>query len=850
MGCEATRTPLLFSPSPQVPKSPTPPTPPMPPDNITSHQAEIIARWWQGLRVGQRSLADWQSGQLAVSAVPGAGKSHSMAVAAAITIARERLHQRRQLIIVTLTRSAAANIKDKIKTCLQELGLPPIGYSVNTIHSLALSIATRHPELSKLDLTDRTLVMPSTNHKSIEDTVQKWLSQNPESYRCLLEGAGFDGEETERLRRQSVIRTEILPSLAFNAVREAKSSGLSPDDLWQMARLYPDRYDILGISAGLYEAYQQILIDRNYLDYDEMIAGALRVMTDPTARKLWQQQVHAVFEDEAQDSSPLQERLLRQLAGIPDAPELQPNLIRVGDPNQAINSTFTPADPRYFRDFCQECSELTDVNLSSRLEKMEQAGRSTQMIMNAANFVLDWGNGWLKPPGGRGMGAREHEGTGAREHEGMGAREHGGMGAREHEGTGAREHEGTGAWGDDELDNANDRLKTESVFWLQTIRPVSVGDAQPNPMPQDGGVELHQPKDVYESVLSIERRLTSLFAANPTANVAILVRENRQAKFIFDRLSDWHRKHPELKLFQAGEGDRNSQIPGEILTLFQFIIRPHSSEHLKAALKVLLERKSIEAQDLDALAIFPERFLYPNILEDPQTATVARARVICCELLQMRSTLPHYQLISYLGDRLGYQSAELATADKLANRIAIQTYGRGSIYATIEVLQEIVSIEGFENIDDGSESRYTAAGQVTIITMHKAKGLDWDYVFIPFLSDKTPGQLWTPKGAKFLGDFTLAEVARAKIRAHLHQESLPTPKDAWDLANYLKQGEDLRLLYVAITRAKKLLWLAAEKEAPFLWNRFNWQQGDRLQESKPSPLFTALSKQFPQLVQK
>jgi DNA helicase II / ATP-dependent DNA helicase PcrA len=538
-------------------------------------------------------------------------------------------------------------------------------------------------------------------------------------------------------------------------------------------------------------------------------------MADPTARQLWQQQVHAVFEDEAQDSSPLQEKLLRQLAGIPDAPELQPNLIRVGDPNQAINSTFTPADPRYFRDFCQECSELTNLNSSSRLEKMEQAGRSTQMIMNAANFVLDWGNGWLKPPVEVGQGDGE-----------------------------------TGRWGEDTLAQGGNRQETESVFWLQTIRPVSVGDAQPNPMPQDGGVELHQPKDVYESVLSIERRITSLFAIQPTANVAILVRENRQAKFIFDRLTDWHRRHPELKLFQAGEGDRNSQIPGEILTLFQFIIRPHSSEYLKAALKVLLERKLIEAQDLDALAIFPERFLYPNILEDPQSATVERARAICCELLQMRSTLPHYQLISYLGDRLGYQSSELATADKLADRIAMQTYGRGSIYATIEVLQEIVTVEGFENIDDGSESRYTASGQVTIITMHKAKGLDWDYVFIPFLSDKTPGQLWTPKGAKFLGDFTLAEVARAKIRAHLHQESLPTPKDAWNLANYLKQGEDLRLLYVAITRAKKLLWLAAEKEAPFLWNRFNWHQGDRLQESKPSPLFTALCKQFPQLVKK
>ncbi|NJR32061.1 MAG: ATP-dependent helicase, partial [Chamaesiphon sp. CSU_1_12] len=447
---------------------------------------------------------------------------------------------------------------------------------------------------------------------------------------------------------------------------------------------------------------------------------------------------------------------------------------------------------------CHECSQIGDLD-SPRLEKMEQAGRSTQIIMDAANFVLDWGNKFLQPP------------------------------------TQFSER------------STHDKAETESVFWLQTIRPVSPGDAQPNPIAQDGGVELHTPSDVYESVRSIEQRLTTLFKANPTANAAILVRENRQAKFIFDRLADWKRLHPEIKLFEAGEGDRTSKIPGELLVLFQFITRPHSSEYLKATLKVLLERKLIDAQDLDALAVFPERFLYPSILEIPQSPAVRRAREICCELLRSRLTLPHYQLISYLADRLNYQSSELATADKLADRIALQTYGRGSIYTTIEVLQEIVTTEGFENIDDGSESRYTASGQVTIITMHKAKGLDWDYVFIPFLSDKIPGQLWTPQGAKFYGDFTLAEVARAKIRAHLHHQSLPTPRDAWELANYLKQGEDLRLLYVAITRAKKIIMVGIRAASTILWNRFNWQQGDRLQDSKPSPLFLALCKKFPQL---
>ena len=61
-------------------------------------------------------------------------------------------------------------------------------------------------------------------------------------------------------------------------------------------------------------------------------------------------------------------------------------MIRVGDPNQAINSTFTPADPIYFRQFCQECDS------QSRLATMDQAGRSSRIIIETANFALEWVN--------------------------------------------------------------------------------------------------------------------------------------------------------------------------------------------------------------------------------------------------------------------------------------------------------------------------------------------------------------------------------------------------------------------------------------------------------------------------
>ncbi|MFP4006589.1 MAG: UvrD-helicase domain-containing protein, partial [Spirulinaceae cyanobacterium] len=84
------------------------------------------------LRPGQKSLASWEGGRLAVSAVPGAGKSHSLAVAAAIAIARYQLHPKRQLLVVTFTRSAAASIKSKIRDRLKTLRLPLGSFVVQT----------------------------------------------------------------------------------------------------------------------------------------------------------------------------------------------------------------------------------------------------------------------------------------------------------------------------------------------------------------------------------------------------------------------------------------------------------------------------------------------------------------------------------------------------------------------------------------------------------------------------------------------------------------------------------------------------------------------------------------------
>jgi DNA helicase-2/ATP-dependent DNA helicase PcrA len=105
-----------------------------------------------------------------------------------------------------------------------------------------------------------------------------------------------------------------------------------------------------------------------------------------------------------------------------------------------------------------------------------------------------------------------------------------------------------------------------------------------------------------------------------------------------------------------------------------------------------------------------------------------------------------------------------------------------------------------------------ATGRVQVLTVHAAKGLEWEIVAVPHLTD---GVFPITRGSTWLGDAAQLPPEVRGDRDDLPQLSLPTDGTQKDLADaltahatafgQLRLMEERRLLYVALTRAERVL---------------------------------------------
>ncbi|WP_153111585.1 exodeoxyribonuclease V subunit beta [Propionivibrio limicola] len=116
-------------------------------------------------------------------------------------------------------------------------------------------------------------------------------------------------------------------------------------------------------------------------------------------------------------------------------------------------------------------------------------------------------------------------------------------------------------------------------------------------------------------------------------------------------------------------------------------------------------------------------------------------------------------------------------------------------HALIRFLAEQIAEPGNEGAGDGKKLRLESdADLVKVVTIHKSKGLEYPLVFLPFIcatrltKDSDVPLKWHDEAGKL-------------------QISLKATPDILASAERDRLGEDLRKLYVALTRARYLTWL-------------------------------------------
>jgi DNA helicase-2/ATP-dependent DNA helicase PcrA len=200
--------------------------------------------------------------------------------------------------------------------------------------------------------------------------------------------------------------------------------------------------------------------------------------------------------------------------------------------------------------------------------------------------------------------------------------------------------------------------------------------------------------------------------------------------------------------------------------------------------------------------------------------------------------LPVDELLLTLGNDLFSEPADLALTHRLAVLLAKlaqenPTWRLPELAGELEnIAQNRRRILGFNEDGQGFEAK---PGQVTVATMHAAKGLEWDRVYLLAVNnfgfpsgvagDKYRGERWYVREGLNLTAETEAQTRQLEMGSlDDYVPGQATAKARLDVA-----GERLRLLYVGITRARRELILT-----------YNTGRNPERDPNQPALAFTAL----------
>jgi DNA helicase-2/ATP-dependent DNA helicase PcrA len=715
-------------------------------------------------RPAQKKVLAYRGGKMGVSAVPGSGKTQTLSALAAGLIASGVLSDDQEVLIVTLVNSAVDNFSQRIAGFISEKGLlPHLGYRVRTLHGLAHDIVRERPALVGLS-DDFQIVDERAAAQILEAAVQAWLRNNPHPLDDYLKPE-LDENYRDWLRHKKF--PELLNGLAGNFIRYAKSNQLTPEALYQKLERLPVPLPLAQIGAAIYADYERALLYRGAVDFDDLIRLALQALhQDEKFVERLRRQWPFILEDEAQDSSRLQEEILKLLSGQDG------NWVRVGDPNQAIYETFTTASPRFLREFLKR-DDVTPRQLPN-------SGRSTPSIMALANHLVEWTRTVHPVP---------------------------------------------------DVRTALDK---------PLIKPTSHRDPQPNPPDDPTQIYLQTKKFTPEEELkAVADSLERWLPTHPEDTIAVLVPRNTRGYELSEVLKD--RKIAYVEMLRSSNATRVAA--DALATLLAYLADPGSPRKLAEVYqvwqRVTQEARETEVQPAarprsDKVAALVshcgqvEDFLWPQPDRDwlESLGLGENQASLYDELVRFRNLaqrwqgtalLPVDQAVLTLAQDLFTSPTDLAVAHKLA--VVLRQAGEAhQDWRLPQMSEEIAVIArnqrrflGFSEDDTGFDpDKYR--GKVVISTIHKAKGLEWDRVYLLSANNYD-----FPSGMEY--DSYISEKPYFRDGLNLEAEALAQLETAISTDEYqwYQEGqatlqarqdytaERLRLLYVGITRAKKEL---------------------------------------------
>lgn len=628
-------------------------------------------------RDDQKPVLDYKTGTMAISAVPGAGKT-TILLALVLKILDSGVPAE-NIFVLTYMESAARNFRERIQNMRQEISQLP---NISTIHGLALKILKDNANFERLGLDADFEICDDTRRSRILREVSAKLGVKP--------------KELEDFDR---------------AVSVLKIGG---------GKIFPAPSDKKVLKfLEFYQEYQAYLKAENLIDYDDMLLFSVKLLEEnPDILNYYQEICRYIIEDEAQDSSKIQQRLIGLLSAK------HGNLIRCGDINQAITTTFSNADVQGFREF---------INKSSKAVSMDCSQRCAHEIWQLANNLVKF---------------------------------------------------------------AQKMPHSKNSFYEIFMKPVE----GKNPQEKDRVITSVIFENDFAEKNFILKQIKTLLTKNPKATLGILLRNNYQVgrwtKFIDDS---------GLKSITRSECLEQKGVFRTIFAILKIIQNPFDNENLADNYDVLAQLGHAKPNLYAEIKNYPIPLIQANA-DDIKNLDLTD---FYWEILYWLSfsTLGAEELAIKIG--LYYYSSEVEKSNvylisTLIKRLSIANKNYANLMERLEELSKKPTLSGFKFFSQEDESdREFLAGKVQIMTMHKSKGDEFDFVFLPEMSEKS-----------LTLDFDALKLkANSRFMENI-RELNPSykPKTDDELKEFLLE-ENLRLFYVALTRAKRKLFVTVSQSA-------------------------------------